>query len=118
MDGFTIRRTGDLPTKIRIILYLENFPEQYKVLPELGLNNLLAVLLHSIFYLFCLPFLYFLGNVLGIKEESRLGVVQTLWNYIKVQGLQDKVDRRLIRADDKLRPVGFFYYPNIIHMLN
>jgi SWI/SNF-related matrix-associated actin-dependent regulator of chromatin subfamily D len=59
---------------------LENFPEQYKVLPELG-------------------------TVLGIKEESRLGVVQTLWNYIKVQGLQDKVDRRLIRADDKLRPI-------------
>jgi len=80
LDGFTIRRTGDLPTKIRIILYLENFPEQYKVLPELS-------------------------TVLGIKEESRLGVVQTLWNYIKVQGLQDKVDRRLIRADDKLRPI-------------
>jgi len=76
----TIPRTGDLPTKISIIMYLENFPEQYKVLPELS-------------------------NVLGIKEESRLGVVQTLWNYIKLQGLQDKVDRRLIRADDKLRPI-------------
>ena len=101
MDGFTIRRTGDLPTKIRIILYLENFPEQYKVLPELGLNDYFSTL-HGTF---CLLFLY-LGNVLGIKEESRLGVVQTLWNYIKVQGLQDKVDRRLIRADDKLRPVG------------
>ena len=47
----------------------------------------------------------YLGNVLGIKEDSRLGVIQTLWNYIKLQGLQDKVDRRLIRADDKLRPV-------------
>ena len=59
----------------------------------------------------CLPFLC-LGTVLGIKEESRLGVVQTLWNYIKVQGLQDKVDRRLIRADDKLRPVGsYMFYP-------
>ncbi|KAF8809814.1 SWI/SNF complex 60 kDa subunit [Phlegmacium glaucopus] len=80
LDGFTVRRTGDLPTKIRIIMYLEHFPEQYKVLPELG-------------------------NVLGIKEDSRLGVVQTLWNYIKLQGLQDKVDRRLIRADDKLRPI-------------
>jgi len=52
----------------------------------------------------CLSSIY-IGTVLGIKEESRLGVVQTLWNYIKVQGLQDKVDRRLIRADDKLRPV-------------
>ncbi|TEB33685.1 SWI/SNF complex 60 kDa subunit [Coprinellus micaceus] len=78
MDGFTIRRTGDSPTKMRVLLYLEHFPEQYKVLPELG-------------------------SILGIKEDSRIGVIQALWNYIKLQGLQDKVDRKLIRADDKLR---------------
>lgn len=36
MDGFTIRRTGDVPTKIRIVLYLEHFPQQFKVAPELG----------------------------------------------------------------------------------
>lgn len=80
MDGFTIRRTGDQPTKIRVVMYLEHFPEQYKVVPELG-------------------------NILGIKEDSRIGVIQTFWNYIKLQGLQDKVDRRLVRADDKLRQI-------------
>lgn len=36
MDGFTVRRTGDVPTKIRVMIYLEHFPEQYKVRPELG----------------------------------------------------------------------------------
>lgn len=36
MDGFTVRRTGDVPTKIRVLMYLEHFPEQYKVRPELG----------------------------------------------------------------------------------
>jgi SWI/SNF-related matrix-associated actin-dependent regulator of chromatin subfamily D len=46
------------------------------------------------------------AHVLGIKEDSRLGVIQTLWNYIKVQGLQDKSDRRMIHADDKLRAVS------------
>ena len=45
------------------------------------------------------------ANVLGIKEESRIGVIQALWNYIKVQSLQDKVDRRVIRADEYLRPL-------------
>ncbi|KDR73958.1 hypothetical protein GALMADRAFT_250674 [Galerina marginata CBS 339.88] len=80
LDGFTVRRTGDAPTKIRVVMYLDHFPEQYKVLPELG-------------------------SVLGIKEESRIGLIQTLWNYIKLQGLQDKVDRRMIRADEKLRPI-------------
>ncbi|KAH9921644.1 SWI/SNF complex 60 kDa subunit [Fomitopsis serialis] len=80
MDGFTIRRKGDTPTKIRVILHLEQQPEQYKVHPELG-------------------------NLLGVKEDSRIGVVQALWNYIKVQGLQDKVDRRMVRADTHLRPL-------------
>jgi len=80
LDGFTIRRTGDLPTKIRIMMHLEHFPEQYKVQTDLG-------------------------NALGIKEESRIGVIQALWNYIKVRGLQDKVDRRVIRADEYLRPI-------------
>jgi SWI/SNF-related matrix-associated actin-dependent regulator of chromatin subfamily D len=36
LDGFSIKRTGDLLTKIRIIMYLEHFPEQYKVIGELG----------------------------------------------------------------------------------
>lgn len=43
--------------------------------------------------------------VLSIKEESRVGVIQALWNYVKVQGLQDKSNRRIVRADDALKPV-------------
>ncbi|KAI6115537.1 SWI/SNF complex 60 kDa subunit [Pisolithus croceorrhizus] len=80
LDGFTVRRTGDQPTRIRVVIHLEQNPEQYKISPELG-------------------------NVLGIKEESQIGVIQTLWNYIKINGLQDKVDRRRIKADDHLRPI-------------
>ena len=36
LDGFTIRRTGDTPTKVRLILHLQQYPEQFRVLPELG----------------------------------------------------------------------------------
>ena len=36
LDGFTIRRTGDQPTRVRILIHLEQNPEQYKVSPELG----------------------------------------------------------------------------------
>lgn len=36
-------------------------------------------------------------------------MIQALWNYIKIQGLQDKVDRRVIRADEYLRPVSSFH---------
>ncbi|KAI0060153.1 BAR-domain-containing protein [Artomyces pyxidatus] len=80
LDGFTVKRTGDTPTKIRLVLHLEHHPEQYKVHPDLG-------------------------GVLGLREESRTGVIQALWNYIKIQGLQDKVDRKRIHADAVLRPI-------------
>jgi len=80
LDGFTIRRTGDSPTKVRLILHLQQYPEQFRVLPELG-------------------------NILGIKEESRAGVIQALWAYIKTNNLQDKVDRKRIHADAMLRSI-------------
>ncbi|KAG5219899.1 SWI/SNF complex component [Salix suchowensis] len=80
LDGFTIRRTGDVLTQIRLILFLDHMPEQFKVAPELA-------------------------AVLSIKEESRVGVIQALWNYVKVQGLQDKSNRRIVRADDALKPI-------------
>ena len=46
-----------------------------------------------------------IGNILDIKEESRAGVIQALWAYIKANNLQDKVDRKRIHADAMLRPV-------------
>lgn len=67
----------------------------------------------SLLHVLSLSLTLFEGNVLGIKEESRIGVIQTLWNYIKLNNLQDKVDRRVIRADDYLRPVSIL----LIHSL-
>lgn len=71
------------------------------------------------------PFLFvdqrlisYIASVLGIKEDSRIGIIQTLWNYIKLQGLQDKVDRRVIRADERLRPVRFFLLPKLFISTN
>ncbi|KAI0798153.1 SWI/SNF complex 60 kDa subunit [Abortiporus biennis] len=80
LDGFTVRRRGDATTKIRIIIHLNQYPEHYKVHPELG-------------------------SILGIKEDTRTGVIHALWNYIKVHGLQDKLDRKTIKADAQLRNI-------------
>ncbi|TDL14860.1 SWI/SNF complex protein [Rickenella mellea] len=80
LDGFTVRRTGDTPTKVRVTLHLEHYPEQYRVNPDLG-------------------------SILDLKEESRTGVITALWNYIKINGLQDKVDRRVIRTDARLKAI-------------
>ena len=33
-------------------------------------------------------------------------MIQALWNYIKINGLQDKVERRTVRTNDELRAVS------------
>lgn len=46
-----------------------------------------------------------LASVVGDKALPRTEVVKKLWGYIKKHGLQDKKNRRMINADDKLKPV-------------
>ena len=44
-----------------------------------------------------------LDNLLW-KDDNHIQV-KKLWEYVKAQNLQDPKDKRVIRADDKLRPV-------------
>ncbi|MEO7243424.1 MAG: DNA topoisomerase III [Variovorax sp.] len=46
-----------------------------------------------------------LAAVIGPEAVPRTEVVKKLWDYIKANGLQDKVNKRAINADDKLRPI-------------
>ena len=46
-----------------------------------------------------------LAAVVGADLMPRPEVVKKLWDYIKSEGLQDRDNRRMINADDKLRPV-------------
>ena len=46
-----------------------------------------------------------LAPVIGAKPLPRTEVTKKLWAYIKKNGLQDAKNRRLINADDKLKPV-------------
>ena len=46
-----------------------------------------------------------LAAVIGAAAQPRTEVTSKLWAYIKKNGLQDKVNRRNINADDKLREV-------------
>ena len=46
-----------------------------------------------------------LSEVIGAKAVPRTEVTKKLWAYIKKNGLQDKKNRRMINADDKLKPV-------------
>ena len=46
-----------------------------------------------------------LAAVIGINPVPRSEVAKRLWAYIKKNNLQDAKERRMINADDKLRPV-------------
>ncbi len=46
-----------------------------------------------------------LAAVVGGKALPRTEVTKKVWQYIKKNGLQDKKNRRMINADDKLGPV-------------
>jgi chromatin remodeling complex protein RSC6 len=46
-----------------------------------------------------------LGAVIGEKAMPRTEVTKKIWAYIKKHGLQDKKNRRMINADEKLLAV-------------
>ena len=46
-----------------------------------------------------------LANVVGSQPMPRTEVTKKLWQYIKKNNLQDAKQRRMINADDKLRPI-------------
>lgn len=46
-----------------------------------------------------------LGAVVGNNPIPRTEITKKLWAYIKKNGLQDAKERRMINADDKLKPV-------------
>lgn len=96
LDGFEIRRTGSIPVKARIVLYLNHVPERYALSPELA-------------------------GLLDIREETRQAVVTALWAYIKDRKLLSEEDRRLVVCDDPLRSIfrtdkiAFHHIPEVVN---
>jgi chromatin remodeling complex protein RSC6 len=46
-----------------------------------------------------------LGAVVGSSPMPRTEITKKLWQYIKRNNLQDAKERRMINADDRLRPI-------------
>ena len=46
-----------------------------------------------------------LSEVVGSKPLPRTELTKKLWQYIKKNNLQDPKNKRMIRADDNLRPI-------------
>lgn len=46
-----------------------------------------------------------LGRIVGEKPLPRTELTKKLWAYIKKNGLQDQKNKRMIKADDRLKPI-------------
>ena len=46
-----------------------------------------------------------LAAVVGASPLPRTEVVKKMWDYIKKHNLQDKANKRMINADDKLKVI-------------
>ncbi len=46
-----------------------------------------------------------LAAVIGSNAMPRTEVTKKIWAYIKKNGLQDKKNKRMINADEKLKPL-------------
>jgi upstream activation factor subunit UAF30 len=46
-----------------------------------------------------------LAKVVGNKPLPRTEIIKRIWIYIKKNGLQDKMNRRMINADAALKPI-------------
>ncbi|KAG9046845.1 SWI/SNF complex component snf12 [Tulasnella sp. UAMH 9824] len=92
-DGFEIKRRGDMSVKARIILHLEHFPEHFKVMNPLA-------------------------DIISVKEETRVGIIAALWNYIKMNGLQDKAHPTLVKFDPRLAQIPEVPFNNIPELVN
>ncbi len=46
-----------------------------------------------------------LAKIVGAKAIPRTEITKKLWAYIKKNGLQDKKNKRMINANEKLKPI-------------
>lgn len=79
-DALEIKRPASEEMEINIALHLYSNPQKFKI------NDKLA-------------------NILGYSHASRATVLSALWEYIKLNRLQDKENRNIINNDFNLRQI-------------
>lgn len=79
-DGFEFERKGDENVNCTIKLVRDEVPDRFRLSPQLA-------------------------ELLDTKEDTRAGIVMGIWEYVRINGLQDPDERRTINCDAALRNV-------------
>ncbi|KAF3766368.1 hypothetical protein M406DRAFT_256250 [Cryphonectria parasitica EP155] len=79
-DELTFKRNGDENMNITINLFRDEVPERFELSPELS-------------------------DIVDMPAASRAEVVMSLWEYIKLMGLQEDEEKRHFRCDELLRKI-------------
>lgn len=79
-DGFEFERKGDENVNCVIKLVRDEVPDRFRLSPQLA-------------------------DLLDTKEDTRAGIVMGIWEYVRINGLQDPEERRTINCDVALRNV-------------
>ncbi|KAH0605894.1 uncharacterized protein H6S33_004351 [Morchella sextelata] len=90
-DGFEFERKGDENVNCTIKLVRDEVPDRFRLSPQLA-------------------------ELLDTKEDTRAGIVMGIWEYVRINGLQDPDERRTINCDAALRnifQVDRLYFPQI-----
>ena len=80
-DGIEIIREGDKELELTIGIHMNFVPKQFKARPELQ-------------------------ALIGVQQCSKTQAISALWEYIKVNRLQDQQDRKLVNCNKELKTVS------------
>lgn len=79
-DRFEVVRKGDAPVPVRICIQLDPQPSTFKLAAPLS-------------------------SLLGLQTASRPQIVVALWQYVKLNRLQESEEKKIIRVDERMRAV-------------
>lgn len=82
LPGISLSLPTSVTTQTRVSLYLDQTPDVFGLAPDLAL-------------------------LLDMHEGDRVTILQALWSYIKMNGLQDE-DKKHIRPDARTKKVRMF----------
>lgn len=80
IDGFEIKRPGNVSLKVKVIFYINSYTHEYKLSDELA-------------------------ELIGTTQDTRPRILHQIWQYIKINSLQDLENPNIILNNRELQKI-------------